>query len=130
MSNEPASTASSGNPYADFGMADAETRLAKARLAQQITAVMREQNLTQVALAEKLGIDQPRVSLIVRGQLNAFSLDRLMALVNRLNLDIEIRVTPNTESARPAHTVVRYQEDGEGLAAFPEMRQVEGFQFD
>lgn len=111
-------------------MADTETRLAKARLAQKITAVMREQELTQAALAEKLGVDQPRVSLIVRGQLKAFSLDRLMELVNRLNLDIEIRVTPNPESTRPAHTVVHYQEEGEGLAAIPIATHAEGIRFD
>jgi predicted XRE-type DNA-binding protein len=100
------SSRSSGNPFADLGMADADTRMAKAQLAQRITAVMRERGLNQVQIAEKLGIDQPQVSRITRGQLKDFSLDRLMALVKRLNQDIEITIRDNPEPSRPAQLVV------------------------
>jgi predicted XRE-type DNA-binding protein len=111
MTRKPVSTRSSGNPFADLGMADADVRLAKAKLAQKITAVMRERAHTQAQIAEKLGVDQPRVSRLVRGQLKDFSIDKLMAFVNRLNMDIEINVMPNPEPARRAHTVVCYPED-------------------
>jgi len=111
MTSEPVSTRSSGNPFADLGLADADTRLAKARLAQKITAIMREQNLTQEQVSEKLGIDQPRVSRIIRGQLKEVSLEKLLALVKRLNMDIEINVTPNPEPARPARLAVSYSSD-------------------
>jgi predicted XRE-type DNA-binding protein len=111
MSRKPVSTKSSGNPFADLGMADADTRLAKAKLALQITAFMREHNLTQEQVAEKLGTDQPQVSRIVRGQLKTVSLEKLLALVNRLNMDVEINVMPNPEPARRAHMVVCYPED-------------------
>jgi predicted XRE-type DNA-binding protein len=100
------SSRSSGNPYADLGMADADNRLAKARLAQKITAVMHERGLTQIQIAEMIGIDQPQVSRIARGQLKDFSLDKLLELVRRLDLDIEIRVIPNPEPTRPARIAV------------------------
>jgi predicted XRE-type DNA-binding protein len=111
MTRKPVASKSSGNPFADLGMTDADTRLAKAKLALQITAYMRERDLTQAQVAEKLGVDQPRVSRLVRGQLKDFSIDMLMAFVNRLNMDIAINVTPNPEPARRAHLVVCYPED-------------------
>lgn len=106
MSREPVSIRGSGNPFADMGMDDADARLAKARLAQRITAIMRERDLTQQQLADTLGIDQPQVSRISRGQLQDFSLERLMHLVNSLNQDIEITVRNNSEPSRPAHLMV------------------------
>jgi len=110
VTREPVSTRSSGNPFADLGMTDPDLRLAKAKLAQKITAIMREQGLTQVQIAEKLGIDQPQVSRITRGVLKDFSIDRLMELVKRLNQDIEISVRENPEPCRPARMVVTYPE--------------------
>ena len=116
MTRKPVSSPSSGNPFTDLGMADADTRLAKAKLAQKITAFMRERAFTQEQVAEKLGIDQPRVSMLVRGQLKSFSLEKLMKLVNRLNMDVEITVMPNPEPARRAHMVVCYSEDSMAAA--------------
>ncbi len=106
-SDEPLFTRGSGNPFADLGMPDAELRLAKARLAQQVTAVMRERGLTQVQLAAQMGIDQPQVSRITRGQLRDFSLEKLIELVRRLDVDIEISMSRNREPARPARLTVR-----------------------
>lgn len=104
---KPVSTVSSGNPFADLGMADADTRLVKAKIAQRITAIVREQELTQTTVAKILRIDQPQVSRITRGQLADFSVDKLMDLANRLNLDVEIIMTDNPEPTRPARKFVR-----------------------
>jgi predicted XRE-type DNA-binding protein len=128
MTRKPVSTRSSGNPFADLGMADADTRLAKAKLALQITAFMLEQNLTQEQVAEKLGVDQPQVSRITRGELKTISLEKLLALVNRLNMDVEINVMPNPEPARAAHLVVCYPEDR--MAATGEAGGPERVRFD
>jgi predicted XRE-type DNA-binding protein len=128
MTRKPVSIMSSGNPFADLGMADADTRLAKAKLALQITAFMREQNLTQEQVAEKLGIDQPQVSRIASGQLKTVSLEKLLALVNRLNMDVEITVMPNPEPARRAHMIVCYPDDR--MAAAGEAGSPERVQFD
>ncbi len=116
MSKKPILVRSSGNPFADMGMADADARLAKAQLAQRITAIMRERDMTQQQMAEALGVDQPQVSRISRGQLHDFSFERLMHLVNRLNQDIEITVRDNTEPSRPAHLVVTIEDGSVKLA--------------
>lgn len=106
MSQEPVSTRSSGNPYADLGMSDAEARLNKARVAQQITAFMADHDLTQAEMAERLDIDQPQMSRIARGLLSGFSLEKLMELVRRLGFDIDITVCEKTEPTRPAQVIV------------------------
>lgn len=128
MTDQPISTKSSGNPFADFGMADAETRLAKARIAMEITAIMRDRDLTQARIAEMLGIDQPQVSRIVRGRLKDFSIDKLIELVRRLNIDVDISFRENPEPSRPARMVVHSSEHA--IAATGNLSPTEGVQFD
>ena len=115
MSRELTLTEISGNVFADLGLADAGTRLAKAALARSITAIIQERGLTQREAAQILDIDQPKVSAITRGRLGDFSLERLLMLVNRLGMDIEIAVSPNPEPSRPPRMVVHGVE--EALAA-------------
>ena len=115
MSSEPEFMVSSGNVFADLGLADAGTRLAKAELARSITAIIQERGLTQREATQVLGIDQPKVSAITRGRLGDFSLERLLKLVNRLGMDIDIAVSPNPEPSRPPQMVVHGVE--EALAA-------------
>ncbi len=110
MTPERHFTESSGNVFADLGLPDAVTRLAKAELASRIAAVIQERSLTQREAAAILEIDQPKVSAITRGRLADFSLDRLMTLVNRLGMDIEIIVVANSEPTRSARIRVRQPE--------------------
>ena len=111
MSRETTFTESSGNVFADLGLADAGTRLAKAELARSISAIIQERGLTQREAAQILDIDQPKVSAITRGRLGDFSLERLLMLVNRLGMDIEIAVSPNPEPSRPPRMVVHGVEE-------------------
>lgn len=83
---------SSGNVFSDLGVRDPEEALVKARLAHIVADSIRSRGLTQVAAAELLGIDQPRVSRLVRGQLAGFSMDRLFRFVTTLGCDVEITV--------------------------------------
>ena len=74
-------TPSSGNVFADMGVADPEEALAKAQLASRIREVLRRSRLTQVAAAAVMGIDQPKVSALLNGRLTNFSSERLMRLL-------------------------------------------------
>lgn len=85
-------TPSSGNVFADLGFPDAEERLAKAELARQIGAITRQRRLTQAAMARVLGIDQPKVSALLAGRLDGFSLERLAHLLTLLGKDVDIIV--------------------------------------
>jgi predicted XRE-type DNA-binding protein len=93
-------TESSGNVFKDLGFPNAEEMLAKANLASSINEILRKRKLTQKEAAEVLGISQPNVSLLNRGILNGFSLERLMRFLGKLNqnVDIVIHVTPNKKT--------------------------------
>jgi predicted XRE-type DNA-binding protein len=111
MSAEPNYTMSSGNVFADLGLPDPDTRLAKAELALRISTFIDERGLTQREAAELLGIDQPKVSAITRGRLTDFSLERLLTLVTRLGMDIEIVVGPRQAGDRVGRMVVRTDDE-------------------
>ncbi len=79
---------SSGNIFADLELPDPEIRLAKAKLARQIAQVIAERGWQQTEAAESLGLHQSEVVNILRGRLRAFSLDRLMAMLNRADQNV------------------------------------------
>ena len=85
---------SSGNVFADLGLPDAEKLKIKSGLAIQITKAMRRLELTQEAAASRMGITQPKVSEMMRGNFAGLSERKLMDCLNRLGYDIEIRVKP------------------------------------
>jgi predicted XRE-type DNA-binding protein len=85
-------TVSSGNVFADLGLPNGEEALAKAELAHKIAVLVQSRDLTQVQTAKLLGVDQPKVSSLIRGRLSGFSLDRLMRFLLLLGQDIKITV--------------------------------------
>jgi len=90
----PKVEASSDNVFADLGVPDAAEALAKAELARRICDILSERKLTQSRAAVLLGIDQPKVSALVRGRLEGFSTERLFRFLNALGQDVDIVVRP------------------------------------
>ncbi len=94
-------TRSSGNVFEDLRVGDPAEALAKSDLAALIARTLRARGLTQAAAAKLLGIDQPKVSELLRGRLTRFSTERLITLLTRLGRDVEILVRePRKHSAR------------------------------
>jgi predicted XRE-type DNA-binding protein len=90
MTNKDDFEVSSGNVFADLGFAEPEEALAKAKLAAQIAQVISARKLTQARAAKLLGIDQPKVSALLRGRSSGFSTDRLLRYLTMLGKDVEI----------------------------------------
>jgi predicted XRE-type DNA-binding protein len=88
----------SNNVFADLGLPDAEELLAKAELTRQIIDIIGKRNMTQAKAAEILGIDQPKVSALVRGKLSGFSLERIIHFLNLLGRDVQIVVKAKPRS--------------------------------
>jgi predicted XRE-type DNA-binding protein len=84
----------SGNVFADLGVDEPAEALLKADLARQIGAVIRERGLTQTEAASLLGVDQPKVSALLRGRLTGFSMDRLVRYAASLDQEVEVVVRP------------------------------------
>ena len=57
-------------------------------------------------LRHLLGLDQPKVSALVRGRVEGYSIDRLFRILNALGQQIEISVRPNTCNAHTGAVVV------------------------
>lgn len=93
--NELKITRSSGNVFQDLGYHNADEHLLKSKFAMIINRIIKERNLTQVSAAKLLGIDQPKISRLSRGQLSGFSIDKLMVFLILLNQDIEVNVKPH-----------------------------------
>ena len=85
---------SSGNVYADLGLPDAEKLKIKTGLVIEIRKAMRRLELTQQAAAKRMGVTQPKVSDMMRGDFSNLSERKLMDCLNRLGYDIEIKVKP------------------------------------
>jgi len=92
---------SSGNVFADIGMAAPEEALAKTKLAAGISGIIKRRKWTQAQAAAFLGIDQPKVSTISHGRLSGFSTDRLLKYLTALGSDIEIVIKDNAGAKKP-----------------------------
>lgn len=86
-------TVSSGNIFEDMGFADAEERLAKAKLAAVINKIIQERGLTQEETAKILRIKQANVSALNNGRVKDFSIERLFSFLDSLDQHIEIKIT-------------------------------------
>ena len=85
---------STGNVFADLGLADAGEHLVKAGLVVRIGRIIGARKLTQTAAAELMGIDQPKVSAMLAGRFRGYSVERLMRFLVCLGQDVEIVVKP------------------------------------
>jgi predicted XRE-type DNA-binding protein len=96
----------SNNVFADMGLPDADEMLVKAQLSIKINEIITKRHLTQAKAAEILGIDQPKVSALIRGRLSGFSMERLFHFLNALGRDVQIVVKPKPRSRQQAHLSV------------------------
>lgn len=83
-----------GNIFADLALPDADAHLLKAGLVTRIDAIIRRRGLTQTKAARLLGLSQPDVSRLLRGDFREYSLERLLRLLTALGPDIDIVVGP------------------------------------
>lgn len=80
----------SGNVFADLGFPDAEEHLLKAKLVTRVEKIIRRRKLKQVEAAALLGLSQPDVSRLLRGNFREYSVERLLRLLTALGRDVEI----------------------------------------
>lgn len=94
----PEHTKSSGNVFADLGLPQSDELMAKATLVAQIASVVSHRHLTQSEAAKLLGTNQPKISELLSGKIDGFSIERLIRYLNALDRDVEIVVTPKPRS--------------------------------
>lgn len=90
--------------FADLGLNNPAELLAKAELVQRIADIMAERKLTQVRVAKLPGVDQPKVSALLRGKLDGFSIDRLFRFLNAPGRDRRVYQQPKVRSSQKRKT--------------------------
>ncbi len=99
MTDEIDYTVSSGNVFADLGVAHPDEANTKADLAFQINSLIASRGMTQREAATVLGINQPKVSALRCGKFTGFSIERLLRFLADLGNDVEIVVTPRATAS-------------------------------
>ena len=84
--------AGSDNVFAGIGHPHPEEALAKAQLAHRIATIITQRGLTQAQAARLLDTPQSKVSRVVTGQLDGFTIDRLLRFLTALDEYVEITV--------------------------------------
>jgi len=95
MARKTKVTVGSGNIFADLDLPDAENHLLKAQIVSEIYRIATERKLTQALAGERMGITQPEVSRLFKGNFREYSIDRLMAFLTAFDRDVEIVVRPH-----------------------------------
>ncbi|MEY4729718.1 MAG: hypothetical protein RL020_876 [Pseudomonadota bacterium] len=97
---------STGNVYADLGVADADEMIVKAQLASKIGEIIKSKKWSQQQAAEVLGITQPKLSKLLRGQFRGISEAKLLDCLARLGRNVQIVVGPARRTASAGRVAV------------------------
>ncbi|MBR0930652.1 XRE family transcriptional regulator [Bradyrhizobium diazoefficiens] len=89
---------SSGNVFADLGLSTSDDDLLKVAIAGAITNIVKKRELSQSDAARIIGIDQPKMSLLLRGRLSGFSVDRMLKFLTLLGKDVDIRISAKSKN--------------------------------
>ena len=83
---------SSGNVFRDLGFPAEEATNLKVRsdLMIRLSKVIQARGLTQAQAAELFGVTQPRISDLVRGKIDRFSIDTLIAMLGHAGVRVQI----------------------------------------
>jgi predicted XRE-type DNA-binding protein len=106
---------SSGNVFADLDIENPEEELTKAKLAWEIEQIMKKKKLTQASAAAIMGINQPKVSALIRRKLDGFSVERLIHFLNELGQDVDIILRPKPRHRKKAMINVYHDNYGSHL---------------
>jgi len=96
----------SENVFSDLGFENSEEELLKSDLTAEIAYLSKKKKLTQSQTAKILGVNQPRISSLLRGRLDLFSVETLMHFLQALGQDVQIVVKPKPRNRKLAHLSV------------------------
>jgi len=98
----------SGNMYADLGYVDSDDMLVKTQMVAKVAETIAQRRLTQEQAAEILGLTQPKISRLLRGQFRGVSERRLLRCLTKLGRDVQIVVRPTPRRRAQGRLTVRF----------------------
>lgn len=96
-------TVSAGNVYEDLGYEDSAGMKMKAKAVRMLAKTIADSGMTQSDVAKILGIDQPKISRILRGQFRGLSLEKIIGYIMSPGNDVDITVTEKQYSESAGH---------------------------
>jgi predicted XRE-type DNA-binding protein len=95
---------STGNVFRDlgFGAKEAESLRLRAELMVEVRRLIEGRKLTQRSAASLLGVTQPRISDLIRGRIDLFSIDSLVNMLARAGMRIQLRIASRRRRAQAA----------------------------
>lgn len=97
----------SRNIFADLGLPDAKTHFLKAQIVSEIYRLSHKRKLTQAQTGVCMGISQPEVSRLFKGNFREYSIDRLMGFLTAFDRDVEIVVRPHKKTGKGGRITFR-----------------------
>jgi len=92
MTEETVFEESSGNVFADLGLEDAEELFTRGKIGIQVLRLLKQRNLKQREISDLLGISQPEVSHLMKGEFQRFSEGKLLIFLKRLDAEITLHL--------------------------------------
>jgi predicted XRE-type DNA-binding protein len=106
MTEQPVFEESSGNVFADLGLKDAEELFTRGKIGIQVLRLLQQRNLKQREISELLGIPQPEVSHLMKGEFQRFSEGKLLTFLKRLDTEVTLHLRPRHAGNQAGETVV------------------------
>ena len=98
----------SGNVFADLGRPEPQEHLLKAQIVAEIAQLLKGRKLTQTQAGELMGISQPEVSRMLRGNFREYSVHRLMSFLTAFDRDVDIVIRRRSSDASGGAITVKH----------------------
>jgi predicted XRE-type DNA-binding protein len=106
MTQERIFEESSGNIFADLDLEDADELFTRGKIGIEVLRLLKGRNLKQREIGELLGISQPEVSHLMKGEFQRFSEGKLLNFLKRLDMEITLHLRPRSEGDRDFETAI------------------------
>lgn len=106
MTEELVFEQSSGNVFADLDLEDAEEHFTRGKIGIQVLRLLKQRSLKQREISQLLGISQPEVSYLMRGEFQRFSEGKLLTFLKRLDTEISLHLRPRHAGTQAVETVI------------------------
>ena len=106
MTEELVFEQSSGNVFADLDLEDAEEHFTRGKIGIQVLRLLKQRSLKQREISQLLGISQPEVSYLMRGEFQRFSEGKLLTFLKRLDTEISLHLRPRHAGTQASETVI------------------------
>ena len=99
--------ASDPNIFAELGLPDADSHFLKAQIVAELYRLTQESKMTQAKAGVRMGISQPEVSRLFKGNFREYSVERLIGFLTAFDQDVEIVAKPRAKEDGPGQITFR-----------------------